>query len=167
MRRLMLLVLVLAFAGTASADTTEVKIPKQGWAISFDAPALSDKKESKKSGDFAFAANSHRFNISLFVEKPRGSGTTNRDWYEYYWSRGSTNPMIDKRSVSFSETDKYARVQYDIVTTFQGKPFRMTNVNYYFIFRDRWVDVHISVSDPRPEDDQIFKTFDASLSYGP
>ena len=163
----MLFALAVASVGSAIADSTEVKIPKQGWSISFEAPPLSEAKQSKKSGDYSFEATSHRFTISLFVEKPRGKGTTNRDCYEYYWSKGSRNPMIDKGSVSFSETVKYSRVQYDLVSTFQGKPFRMTNVNYYFIFRDRWVDVHISISDPKLEDQEIFNTFDSSLSYGP
>lgn len=167
MRSFAALLIGLAFVSSSSAADFEVKIPKEGWSISFDAPPLSEKKQSRHSGDFEFSATSHRFNISLFVEKPRGAGTTNRDCYNYYWSRASQNALIAQETVSFSETERYARIQYDIATSLQGMAFRLTNVHYYFIYRDKWVDVHISMGNPTPEDYQVFKTFDASLRYGP
>jgi len=167
MKRVFVLAVVLASVVTAMAANVEVKIPKEGWSIFFDSPPLSKKQESKKSGEYSFSANSGSFNLSLFVEKPRGDGTTNKDCYQYYWSRGSQNPLIAKDTVSMSETDKYVRVQYDIVAPLAGKPMRLKNVNYYFIFRGRWVDVHISVGEPAAADEMVFNTFDESLKYGP
>ncbi len=42
----------------------------------------------------------------------------------------------------------------------------MRNVNYYFAFRDRWVDVHISKLPFAQEDEKLFAAFDKTLSYG-
>jgi hypothetical protein len=143
----------------------EVKIPKQGWSITFDAPRLSDKHQDKKGQQFAFAANSDRFNMSLFVEMPKGPGETHKDVHAYYWPLASRNPMIAKETIVSSETERFVRVQYDIVTDFEGKPIRQKNVNYYFAFKGRWIDVHISIIAPTEEDERIFRGFDESLSY--
>jgi hypothetical protein len=102
----------------------------------------------------------------LFVEKPDAAGSTHKDCYDFYWPQASKNPMIAKDTIVMSETPKYVRVQYDIVTTFQGKEIRDRNVNYYFAFQGRWVDVHISVIAPEQQDEKIFAAFDKTLAYG-
>lgn len=164
------LVFVLAFglAGTGPATATGVKleIPKQGWSIAFDSPALSQQQESKREGEYAFRATSGRFNVSLFVENPGGPGTAHRDCYEYYWARSSRNPRIAKDTVQSSQTPTYVRVQYDIIVEFQGQPIRQRHVHYYFAFQQKWVDVHISVIAPTKADEEIFTAFDRSLRYG-
>ena len=149
----------------APARTTpiEIAIPNEGWFISFEAPPLTEVTQSDHSGDFSLSGTSHRFNLSLFVEKPRDQGKSHRDCRDYYWSRASKNPRIVKKSISFSENDRYARVQCDT----RASGILQTHVNYYFAFRDKWVDVHISLADPTPEDQQIFETFDKTLRYGP
>ena len=58
----------LAFLGSAGAAPVKVDIPKEGWSIAFDSPSLSKQEESRGDGEYAFRANSGRFNISLFVE---------------------------------------------------------------------------------------------------
>ena len=161
------LALLFCFSGIALASEAKVEIPKEGWSISFDSPPLSQEKESKQEGEYAFKANSDRFNISLFVEKPHGPGSSNKDCYDFYWPQASKNPMIAKDTIAMSETPKYVRVQYDIVTKLQGKKIRQRNVNYYFIFHGKWVDVHISIMAPDDKDAEVIATFDRSLSYGP
>ncbi len=165
-RAAVVLAFVLAFAGSAIAVPVKVEIPKEGWSIAFDSPSLSRQQESKGDGEYAFKANSGRFNLSLFVEKPAGAGQTHRDCYEFYWSQAGRNPMIARDSVVNSETPKYVRVRYDIVTEFQGQPIRQRHVHYFFAFRGKWVDVHISVIVPTREDEEIFAAFDRSLRYG-
>lgn len=160
-------VLAVVMASTvAVAAPVTVDIPKEGWSIAFDSPSLSKQQESRGDGEYAFRANSGRFNISLFVEKPGGAGKAHRDCYEFYWSQSSRNPMIARDSVATSETPKYVRVQYDIVTQFQGQPIRQRHVHYYFVYREKWVDVHISIIVPTQEDEEIFAAFDKSLRYG-
>ena len=157
---------VLAFSRAAGATPVKVDIPKEGWSIAFDSPSLSKQEESRGDGEYAFRASSGRFNISLFVEKPGGAGKTHRDCYEFYWSRAKRNPMIAQDLVQSADTPKYVRVQYDIVTQFQGQPIRQRHVHYYFVYREKWVDVHISIIVPTKEDEEIFAAFDRSLRYG-
>jgi len=157
---------VLAFTGRAGAVPVKVDIPKEGWSIAFDSPSLSKQEESRGDGEYAFRASSGRFNISLFVEKPGGAGKTHRDCYEFYWSLAKRNPMIAQDLVQSADTPKYVRVQYDIVTQFQGQPIRQRHVHYYFVYREKWVDVHISIIVPTKEDEEIFAAFDRSLRYG-
>jgi hypothetical protein len=160
------LAVVLAFSGAAGATPVKVDIPKEGWSIAFDSPSLSKQEESRGDGEYAFRGNSGRFNISLFVEKPGGAGKTHRDCYEFYWSQSSRNPMIVRDSVATSETPKYVRVQYDIASQYQGQPIRQRHVHYYFVYREKWVDVHISIIVPTKDDEAVFAAFDKSLRYG-
>src|SRR5881296_705294 len=92
-------ILLLGFSAAALAGEVKVKIPAEGWSISFDSPRLSQEQESKKDGEYAFKANSDRFNISLFVEKPHGAGSSHKDCYEFYWPQASRNPMIAKDTI--------------------------------------------------------------------
>ena len=161
------LAVVLAFTGRAGAVPVKVDIPKEGWSIAFDSPSLSkQQQESRGDGEYAFRANSGRFNISLFVEKPVSASKTHRDCYEFYWAQAKRNPMIAQDSVQSADTPKYVRVQYDIVTQFQGQPIRQRHVHYYFVYREKWIDVHISIIVPTKEDDEVFAAFDKSLRYG-
>ena len=152
----------------AKITHAEIAIPNQTWAISFDAPALSEVKQAEESAGFYYSGNSYLFNLSFFVEEPHGKGTTHVDCRDYYWAKMGKIPNIERKSIVFSETDRYARVQFDVAEP--ARPplpaFRQTHVHYYFIYGGKWVDVHISLVNAAP-DDQIFKTFDASLSYGP
>src|SRR5262245_41947463 len=166
MRAAVVLAVVLAFTGRAAAVPVKVDIPKEGWSLAFDSPSRSKQEEPRGDGEYAFRASSGRFNISLFVEKPGGAGKTHRDCYEFYWSQAKRSPMITQDSVQSAETPKYVRVQYDIVTKFQGQPIRQRHVHYYFVYREKWVDVHISIIVPTTEDEKIFAAFDRTLRYG-
>ncbi|MEP7009961.1 MAG: hypothetical protein ABJC13_06535 [Acidobacteriota bacterium] len=166
MKRVVLLIAALAVSGSAFAKEMNVKVPDAGWSIHFDSPPLSNPEEAKSGDDFAFKGNAGRFNLSLFVESPGAAGSSSKDCYEFYWPKARRNPYIDPDTVVVSETPKYVRVQYDMGVEFQGKSIRHRNVNYYFIFQAKWVDVHISVVDPRSEDEAIFAAFDKSLEYG-
>ena len=166
MKKSAILLLLLGLAAPLHAKEMKLKIPKQGWYIAFDSPPLSDKQESKRGTDYAFSATSERFNLSFFVEKPHGTGSTHKDCYDYYWPLASQNPKISKETVQMSETPRYVRVQYDVVVEFQGKPIRQTNVNYYFAFNGKWMDVHISMIAPTEGDAEVITAFDRSLDYG-
>ena len=157
----------LAMLSSATQTTTGTIIPitGEGWALECDTPMLSDRKESNKDGNFFFGASTDRFTISAFVEGPQG-GKTNEDCYHFYWAKISRNPKITKDSVSISHTEKYYRVQYDLAIPFEDRTVTDRNVNYYFVFQNRWVDVHISVINPQKEDEVIFAAFDKSLTYG-
>jgi hypothetical protein len=165
MKRLSALALWFLFVAPAFGEKVEVKIPGEGWGISFDAPSLSDKEDSSRSGAYAFRGNAGRFNLSLFVEEPGSTGDSHQACYEFYWPQASRNPLIAKDTVSKSDTPKFVSVRYDIVTEYAGRPIRMNNINYYFAFRGKWIDVHVSVIQPTPADAAILDAFEASLDY--
>jgi hypothetical protein len=172
------LVLLLSYAFPVSAgdrpdtasdtdrfEIARLAIPGEGWRISFEAPPLPDKGEMRKNGaDYMWGTSSGRFTISVFVEVPRGSGMTHKDCYEYYFPRSMRNPAIVKESVVTTQNEKYFRVQRDTVNEKNGLLLR--HVNYFFAYRGRWMDVHISVAQPTVTDEDIFHAFDRSLSYG-
>lgn len=81
---------------------------------------------------------------------------------------GSVQPESSHRQGHGAELGdtRYVRVQYDIIVEFQGQPIRHRNVHYYFVFQQKWVDVHISVTAPTKADEDIFAAFDRSLHYG-
>ena len=147
------------------AAVVTLPVPNEGWHFTFDTPALKSPQTSKAPQGFAFRANAERFNMSVFVEKPSGAGTTNRDCYEFYWHDAQRNPMIVKSTIAVSEQPKFVRVQYDLETKFEGQTIRQRNVNYYIAYRGKWIDVHISVIAPEPADQKIFDAFDAGLAY--
>ena len=65
-----------------------------------------------------------------------------------------------------SETSSFVSVQYEVAAPFNGKTVHQINVNYYFAYRGRWIDVHISVIEPNSDDLEIIDDFGRSLKYG-
>src|SRR5205823_5600043 len=45
----------------------------------------------------------------------------------------------------------------------EGKPILQKNVDYYFVFRDRWIDLHASMVLPKAADAELFTTLDRTL----
>ena len=156
----------LLACGAALAEPARFEIPSSNWGIAFEAPPLSAKQERRAGEDYAFRANSGRFNISFFVEKPRGPGSTHMDVQRYYWTKSSANPLIDKDSIVIKELPGWVRVQYDLVIDYAGRKLRQRHVNYYIAYEGKWVDVHISILEPEAADEQVFGDFDRSLKLG-
>jgi len=146
---------------TSYADTVSIPIPSQGWNISLDAPRLARKQGRQEGPNYVYQANSDRFNLSIFVE-PQANPGGSKECYEFYWPKASRNPLISKPTIKVSNTDKFYRVEYDVgVGTLVQH-----NVNYYFMFEGKWVDVHISITNPTIEDDAVIASFDKGLNYG-
>lgn len=47
----------------------------------------------------------------------------------------------------------------------QGRPFEQLHINYYFIFQGKWMDLHVSMVNPTPEDLAFLATLEKSLRY--
>lgn len=164
-RKVIVLALMLLFAGAALAGTVKVKVPG-GWKITFETPHLSNKRQSQEGDRFVFAATSGRLDILLFVEPPGGPGSTHKDCYAVLWPKASQNPLIEKKSVKTTETLDFVRVSYDVLLKTGTQPTRQKHVNYYFTFNGKWVDLHVSLTAPTPADENVLATFDRSLRYG-
>lgn len=165
-RKVIVLALSCLFASAVLGATVKVKIPHEGWTISFETPFLESKSQSQEGARFVFAATAGRFDVLLFVEPPGGPGNTHADCYESLWKKASQNPLIDKGSVKTSETIDFVRVTYDVLLKTKGHPTRQKNVNYYFSFNEKWVDIRISMTSPTAADEKVFAAFDRSLRYG-
>ncbi|MES2569391.1 MAG: hypothetical protein V4710_04975 [Verrucomicrobiota bacterium] len=154
---LLLILPILSFA-----EPVTIPIPKQGWNILLDAPQFTGKQGQQHGPDYVYRANSGRFNLSIFVE-PQAKPGGNKECREFYWTQANRNPLISQPTVRISNTDKFHRVEYDIVA---GPQVTQKNVNYYFMFDGKWVDVHISILNPTKEDEAVIGSFNKGLSYG-
>ena len=66
----------------------------------------------------------------------------------------------------------YASVKIDKLERFVKVTYKVTvgdtagiNVNYYFAFQDRWIDLHVSRFPAAPDDAEKFAAFEKSLVY--
>ncbi|MBI5396729.1 MAG: hypothetical protein HZA91_15655, partial [Verrucomicrobia bacterium] len=130
-----------------------------------DAPRLDKIEELRRGADYAVKGHGGLFNLSLFVEKPQSATGGHKECYEFFWAKGGRNPSIDQSSVRVSSSPRNYRVEYVTVTPFEGKKFRQKHVNYLFVFNGRWMDLHISVFEPKAGDEEIFRRFDQGLRY--
>lgn len=151
----------------AFAETVSIPVSDQGWSIRVDAPPFEKKTGGDQGPNYVYKANSGRFNLSFFVE-PKAGGDSHKECFEHYWPMASRNPLIDKSTIQISNTDSYYRVAYDIVVPPKPPygPLVHRNVNYFFAFEDKWVDVHISILKPEAADAKLLATFDQGLKYG-
>lgn len=143
----------------------QIAIPDANWMIEFESPVLGKMQESRSEKDFAVSASAERFNLSIFVGQPHGDGTSHEECYKFYWAQLSRKPQIAKETVTASAHDKYHRVQYDAAFKLGDETFKQRNVNYFFIYENRWVNVHISFLQPTDEDAKVIAAFDNSLQY--
>jgi hypothetical protein len=164
-----LLPLVAAMSLMASDEKMEpfnVTVAGQGWGIAFQSPPLARYAGRKNGKDFEFrAAGETGFNLSVFVEAPKGADDTHEACYQHYWPLAKRNPMIDQDSVKVVKSDDYVQVAYEIVVGEGDKALRVRNVNYYFAYKGRWTDVHVSLFPPKETDEGILQQFSESLKY--
>lgn len=158
--------LLLCWVLPLSAQNVLLPIKGATWAISARLPAISEHQEGGDiSSDFQFSGRAGRFNISYFVEQPKGMCVTSSDVYQYYWPRASRNPMIDASTVKVTEKKTFVKVEYFYSGEFGGKRINMKNVNYYALSHGKWIDLHISVSNPTQSDEDAIGEIDATLGF--
>lgn len=157
--------LLIALAMPLLADEKEFVIPDEGWRVVVDAPFMDRVEETRRGTDFRFKGNGGMFNLSLFVERPQSDAGGHKECYEFYWHHGRKDPQIDWNSVRVSSDPRYYRVELMVVFSFKGKNFKQKHVHYYFVFNRRWMDLHISILEPKPADEEVFRRFDRGLRY--
>lgn len=152
-------------AGTPAGGGNAIPIPGQGWKVTFDAPPIKNGRGGSHGDDYEFRGSNGRLNVSLFVEAPKKAGGGNKECYEFYWPKSALHPLIKHDSVKVSHTDKFYRVEYLIQIPENGIASMQTNVNYYFAFEGKWVDLHISALGASQAEAAIIKRIDESLAY--
>jgi uncharacterized repeat protein (TIGR01451 family) len=142
-----------------TGEDVAVDIPNQGWKITI--PNVGFGSLDREVNNDAFVCRGigqDGLNLSVFVETPGGSGTGNDAVLNYYWPKASRNPLIDQKSVHVENKEKFAKVSY---TTLD-----IANANYYFAFKGKWVDLHVSKPARGTPADALFADFETRLSYG-
>jgi hypothetical protein len=151
---------------TARSDRASLKnvvldIPGQGWSIIIpDAGQVEIDRQSSVQ-QFVYQATSRQgLNVSIWVETPDGVGSHHEDVFNYYWPKASRNPLIDPRTVKVDKSsDKYVKVTYLALSA--------PNVNFFFSYKGKWVDVHVSQTPLRSgEEKAVLAQFEQNLSYG-
>lgn len=143
-----------------SMSKLRIEILNQGWGITVLSPGLRELGRQVNAAQFVYRAIAQNgFNLSVFVETPEtGHGMTHSDVFNFYWPKASRNPLIDERSIKTETTAEFVKVSYTSLD--------IPNVNYYFAYKGKWVDVHISKSPARKDDEKLFSDFEQTLSYG-
>ena len=166
----LVMVIVGVLVGTAfrnsRAESTTITIPDQGWTLSFDSPSLEHFSGDAKGKDFVFnAADEGGFSLSIYVEEPKNAKTGHEACFDYYWPLAKRNPLIDAKSATIEKSDHFVKVSYNVTVSDGGEKTTVRNVNYYFAFQGRWVDVHVSRYLSGDDDAKLFDTFERSLTY--
>lgn len=150
----------------AMAETTTLVIPDQNWSVSFDAPPLRPVREADSNDHYMYSANANNFAISLYVDVPACNGAeTHEAVFNCFWSKAGKDPLINQTSVSKSCNPQYCKISYDFENTFQGASIKQKHIHFLFAYRDRWSNLHATVSNPTDNDLKLLETFATSFSY--
>jgi len=138
-----------------------IPIPNQNWKLTIADFGFGNWAKQEDNNQFVLHGQTGPggLNLVLFVENPVNTLSGNDPVYNFYWSNMAHDSLIDAQSVKVERTDKFIKVSYFA----QNQP----NVNYFFAYQGKWVDVHLSKGVVEPGDDKLFAAFDAALSYGP
>ncbi len=146
-----------AEAAAAQEPIQTVEIPKLGWKIRFPNRFGHLSKEIVEGHFVCRGAGSEGAYLSIFVEPPAGNGSGHDDVYNHYWPKARRNPLIEPESIKMERKGKFVRVTYTVL----GIP----NANYYFAYKRKWVDVHVSSAASAKTAESLFSEFETQLSY--
>ena len=156
------LVIAISCQSILADELYTLTIPGQGWSVAFAAPPLLEFQGQSNGKSFVYqAADRKAFNLSLFVEEPKNSQTGHEACFNYYWPKSKRNPMIDQATVKIEKMPKFVKVMYRI----KAEESTALNANYYFAFHDRWIDLHVSLFPPAPDNEQKLAAFEKSIVY--
>ena len=137
-----------------------IPIPNQNWKLIITDLGYGTWTKQDQTNQFVLRSEpGPGFNLVLIVEAPANNLPGNDPAYNFYWLNMAHDSLIDAQSIKSQRSDQFIKVSY----TAHGQP----NVNYFFAYQGRWVDVHLSKGAPGPGDDKLFAEFDGALSYGP
>ena len=125
-----------------------MRIPDQGWQITFDAPVVTKVKETNSQTQYYFSGNSDRFNLSLTVETPSCPGESLEDNYKCILQKIESIPGVVRQSISAEKRPTNIQVSYIIYAPVGGRAIKVMNTHVLFAHKARWGDLHASVVTP-------------------
>ena len=142
-------------------------IPNQNWKLSFQHTVFDAAASSTfDDGEFTFKARTaDGFHISIFVENKANDSSGNKACYNYYWPQAKQNPMINPKTISKKELEKFFLVSYRIAGENDNVKFNVPNTNLYFEHNNKWIDIHVSKYSDNKTDKKDLDEFIASVKY--
>ena len=137
-----------------------IPIPNQNWKITIADLGFHNWAKQVDNNQLVLRGQTgpDGFILILFVQNPANTLPGNDPVYNFYWLNMGHNSLIDAQSVKVERRDSFIKVSY----TVHGQP----NVNYFFAYQGKWVDVHLLKPSLEPGDKKLFTVFDNALSYG-
>jgi len=143
---------------TPRVSLRRMTFPGKPWSLVLDAGSYTFKTlETKPDGSGISTYGEDKASgmiLSIFLEKAAHDGDA-RACREYYWKRAKKSPFR-KKDVTFSERGEMALVEY-LTPSYQGVRIDHKNVNAYLSNDGIWVDIHLSKTQYKPEDAELFE----------
>jgi hypothetical protein len=154
------------YAQTIDSDTIRISVPSANWTLSdalkgFDIE--KDNLDSVANSRYILATKKDiGMTVSISIEKASYKGNQ-IECRSFYWESASKT-HFQKDNVKLYEKSDMAFVKYD-VKNFQGKKVDIHHLNAYLSHGDYWFDVHISKTQYKKGDSDLFKAIVNSLKF--
>jgi hypothetical protein len=159
--RVFTFVILLLSSFLAYSEDQSISVPGEGWRIRFDAPKLTPIPGPVPS---VFYGKADRFQLSLFVEKPRCDGPdTNENIYACHLKKVLANPYVVSDSVrGYTTTNGVQTMAFYRIQTAAGVGTNFS-MNLLFARKGKWANVHASFASPTPDDAKALYTIMDSI----
>ena len=147
-------------------DLTTVVAPGKHWGLAFKSPPFVSSSSGLTEGGYVYKASSEDgFNLSVFIENRQNEDHGHKACADHYWPSAKQNPMIDPSTVVTKQRKNCVSVSYRIRGEQDNFTFDIPNINLYFEYNDKWVDIHISKFPFKSTDQVLLDNFVDSLTY--
>jgi tetratricopeptide (TPR) repeat protein len=152
------------FAG--ETNELHLAIPGSSWSLEINRPDFTIQQLGfSRDGSSAKLTAVNEENgviMTAFLEKAETPGDA-KVCREFYWSKAQQSPM-KKDDIKLSEVGPVALVEYTI-KGFENVEFNQKNMNAYLSGHGYWVDVHISKTQFKPEDEAVMMSIVKSVRF--
>ena len=167
----LLVVAAMPFASGLAAQSVNTNalyltLPGFSWSLEINAPGfmLQEKNFSPDGTSARLTAINKKDNVilSAFLEKAPRAGDA-KACREFYWSKAKESPL-QKDDLKMSDSGSTALVEYIVKESF-GTKVNQKNMNVYLSKDGYWVDVHLSKTDFKPEDDAQLRSIAKEIRF--
>jgi len=149
------------------AEPLIIPVAGRGWQITFEGPVPAMESLQPNEEGLVYRSNAGRFNLSVFVEAPVGSGGDGKACRDHVWSEASQNTMIKQDSVKQWSATACECVEYETAGEKMSEKSTQSNIRCCFAHEGRWVDVHASFTSATDDERAMLKSLGQNLAYGP
>jgi len=141
-----------------------LSVPLVDWELSINLKGFTIEKNNlnaEANSRYLLATKKDKgITVSVFIEKAERRGN-HLDCRSFYWEKASKSPL-PKENLKLYEKADIAFVEYD-VESYQGNKIDYHSLNTYLSHEDYWIDVHISKTQYKTNDVEMFDNIVNSL----